>query len=231
VDLNQRFRLVLLSSITPEQCLHDELNGIDFALNKERLESILTVEVVKEKMPELEQRRVQITEKKQELTGQLVNIEDMLLLELSNATGNVVENDALLEKLKEAKDKAIKIEASLNESFELDSEIKEKRKVFKRLSETISRAYFTLPCLPFIRLNYSFSFQEYKDIYVKTIKATKGESIEEYLEFAIKNFARGIAMLQSSAILTANRFLCSNHHVNARIRSSCLWIILGHDNV
>ena len=106
VDYNEGFRLIL-STRDVTMHLHpnarDALNIINYSITKSGLEMQLLSILVNHEKPELEKRKTQILEKEESLKLQLSEMEQQLLDELVKSSGNLLENELLIEKLQEAK--------------------------------------------------------------------------------------------------------------------------------
>ena len=106
VDYNEGFKLIL-STRDVTLNLHPKakalLNTINYSITKSGLEMQLLSILVNHEKPDLEKRKTKILEKEESLKLQLSEVEQQLLDELVKSSGNLLENEVLIEKLGEAK--------------------------------------------------------------------------------------------------------------------------------
>ena len=75
----------------------------NYSVTKSGLESKLLSMVINHEQPELEHKKSELLENEDRLKSSLVKLEDELLEELGNSSGNILENKSLLDNLTKTK--------------------------------------------------------------------------------------------------------------------------------
>ena len=106
VEYNPKFRLVLHTKLSnphypPE--IQAETTLINFTVTETGLEDQLLALTVNKERPDLEATKTQIVNQNTEFTIRLKELEDDLLMRLSNAEGDLTEDVELIESLEESK--------------------------------------------------------------------------------------------------------------------------------
>jgi len=130
IDYSEGFRLFLCtrnSGIEIQPARRALLAIINFTVTRSGLESKLLSIIINHEKPELEEKNQQLSQQEESLKIQLETLQKMLLEELANSQGSILENKTLIESLNQTKLKSIKIQASLEESAQLQHDIEEKR--------------------------------------------------------------------------------------------------------
>ncbi len=83
----------------------------------------LLAAAIQHEKPELEVRKTELLRTEEDLKIQLAQLEESLLEELANATGNILENKQLLESLTKTKQSSTTISESLAESVGLQASL------------------------------------------------------------------------------------------------------------
>jgi len=87
----------------------------------------------------------------------LKGLEDTLLFELSNSTGDIVENENLINTLAEAKSKAMQIEKALEKAKITSKDIDENRENYKGVAKRGAILFFAMAGLSNISSMYEYS--------------------------------------------------------------------------
>lgn len=89
---------------------------INYSVTESGLESKLLSLLINQEKPELERKKTELLHNEEKLKISLVKLEEELLEELGNCSGNILENNTLLDNLTKVKVEAATIEKSLVQS-------------------------------------------------------------------------------------------------------------------
>merc|ERR1719421_2101623 len=128
VEWDDSFRLYLTSKLSnphygPE--VFGKVMIINYSVTLQGLEDQLLNETVKVERAALAEQKALLVEEVSELSGMLKELEDTLLFELANSTGNILDNTDLIETLEKTKTKAVEISNKLEEAKATSQEIDE----------------------------------------------------------------------------------------------------------
>lgn len=126
VEYDRNFRFYMTSKMSnphylPETCI--KVNLINFTVTPHGLEDQLLADVVLKEEPELEERKNKIILKMAEDKRELKETEDRILDGLSNNSGEILDNQELIEVLRQAKRKSEQIAKKVEESAETEIQI------------------------------------------------------------------------------------------------------------
>lgn len=107
----------------------------------------------------------------------LKGLEDTLLYELSNSTGDIVENENLINTLAEAKSKAMKIEKDLEKAIVTSKDIDENRENYKGVAKRGAILFFSMAGLSNISSMYEYSLQSYLKVFNIALETARKDSI------------------------------------------------------
>ena len=116
IDFNENFRIYLTSrdnSLELKPSQKDLIGFINFSVTKSGLEGKLLSIIINNEQPDLEKKKQEYLEKSEELKLKLSELEEKLLQELAESSGNILENQSLIQSLNETKEKSSIISASL----------------------------------------------------------------------------------------------------------------------
>ncbi len=122
VDYNPNFKMFLCTrdqfvDIPPNaQAL---ITTVNFTVTKSGLEGQLLSITINFEQPDLESRKTQLLEQEEQFKIKLASFEKMLLDELANSEGNILDNKSLIDSLNQTKQQSNQIETALEESKKL----------------------------------------------------------------------------------------------------------------
>ncbi len=154
VDFNPSFRLFLTTRNTTPNIAPGAsavVAVVNFTTTMSGLTGQLLAEALLHEKPELEQRKSDLLKKEEENKIEISKLEDFLLEQLANSSGNILENKELLASLNETKDKSAHIAESLKESLALQEKLEEEGNVYLPIAEFASRVYFAV--LDLVKMN------------------------------------------------------------------------------
>lgn len=119
IEYNKDFHLYLSTRNTSIKLTSNTqalVSLINYSVTESGLESKLLSLLINQEKPELEKKKTELLHNEEKLKTSLVNLEEELLEELANSSGNILENNSLLDNLTKVKIEAATIEKSLAQS-------------------------------------------------------------------------------------------------------------------
>ncbi|NWU90022.1 DYH9 protein, partial [Upupa epops] len=182
-DFNPAFRLILHTKLAnphfqPE--LQAQCTLINFTVTRDGLEDQLLAAVVNMERPDLEELKSDLTKQQNGFKITLKTLEDNLLSWLSSASGNFLEDTALVENLEITKQTAVEIEQKVQESKVAETKINEAREHYRPAAARASLLYFTMNDLCAIHPMYQYSLKAFSIVFQKAIeRAPPDENVAE----------------------------------------------------
>jgi dynein heavy chain len=105
----------------PEICI--KVTVINFTVTMKGLEDQLLVDVIKSERPDLEEKKDKLVVSIADDQGKLVEIEEEILSMLANASGNILDDEALIDALSRSKATSSVINVRLSEAESTTIEI------------------------------------------------------------------------------------------------------------
>ncbi|XP_062965627.1 dynein axonemal heavy chain 9 [Cynocephalus volans] len=181
-EYNPKFRLILHTKLAnphyqPE--LQAQATLINFTVTRDSLEDQLLAAVVSRERPDLEQLKSELTKQQNGFKITLKTLEDNLLSRLSSASGNFLEETALVENLEITKQTAAEVEKKVQEAKVTEAQINEAREHYRPAAARASLLYFIMNDLSKIHPMYQFSLKAFRIIFQKAVKrAAPDESLK-----------------------------------------------------
>ena len=168
VPYDSRFKLYMATKLTnphylPETCVKVTL--VNFGITIKGLEEQLLVDVVRHDRPELETRKDDLITAIAADQASLKETEDRVLNMLSEATGNILDNEELIVKLEEAKVTSNVVKQRIGEAEETKKEITVAREGYRPVATRGSVIYFVIAQLAKIDGMYQYSLQFFTKLY------------------------------------------------------------------
>lgn len=119
LDVNETFRLYLTtrnSSIEIAKHQKDLVSIVNFSVTKSGLEGKLLSIIITYFQPEIEKEKQELLEEQEKLKINLSTLEEKLLKELADSSGNILENKGLIQSLNQTKAQSQVVTKSLKES-------------------------------------------------------------------------------------------------------------------
>ena len=173
-DFDDNFRLFLctrnssaIEMLPPNTaCL---VTRVNFTVTRAGLEGQLLGVTLQYEKPELEHRKSELLQKEEEFKVDLSKLEKQLLEQLADSSGNILENEPLIQSLEKAKAAAITITQSLEESTRLQMVLDEEREVYRPLATLGSRIFILVKELSAIDHMYRFSLEAFMTLFNKVL--------------------------------------------------------------
>lgn len=168
MDYDEKFRLYMTSRLanplfSPE--LAAKTTIIDFTVTQGGLEQQLLGRLISMEQKSLEDTLQQLQEEVTFNTKTLKNYEDMLLDQLANTEGSLLENVELIDVLNQIKTKSKEVNEKLREAKEKTIEINEKRENFRPVAARGAVLYFCIVEMTLVNWMYNTSLQQFLGLF------------------------------------------------------------------
>lgn len=204
VDYDSKFRLYMTTKMPnphylPEVCIKVTL--INFTVTMVGLEAQLLGAVVAAERPDIERKKVNLLLQMAEDKRILQALEATILQKLSGSSGNILDNEELINTLSESKLKAIAIGERVAEAELTEADINEARGKYQSVATRGSIIYFVIADLASIDPMYQYSLEYYSNLFNRCIEeAEKSPNLSERLDNIInystlviyENICRGL---------------------------------------
>ncbi|KNC52665.1 dynein heavy chain domain-containing protein [Thecamonas trahens ATCC 50062] len=152
--------------------LATQVTLVNFAVTRAGLEEQLLAVVVAKENQAIEAKKTTIIRENAADMAALSALEDKILELLSSASGDILEDDVLIQTLKNSKRTSIDIAKRLKEAAVTEKDIDAARSQFKPVALRGTELYFTSACLEKLDPMYQFSLRWFLNVYSGTIDAT-----------------------------------------------------------
>ena len=176
VPYSDDFRFLITTKLAnphymPEVCI--KVTVINFTVTMKGLEDQLLVDVIKSERPDLEEKRDKLVVSIAADQGQLLRIEEEILSMLANASGNILDDEELINALARSKTTSTAINGRLQEAEVTTTEINNTREGYRVVATRGSVIYFVVANLALVDPMYEYSLQYYKDLFNQRLKKTE----------------------------------------------------------
>lgn len=176
IPWNDHFRFFMTTKLSnpqypPEICVKVSL--INFAITLTGLEDQLLGAVVVEEMPELEEKKNSLVVSNTRMRKELQDLEDQILFMLSNSTGNILDDEKLIETLGTSKIKSQEIKLKVSEAEIMEKQIDENRNIYRPVAYRGAILYFCISDLNTIDPMYQYSLQWFRQLFVHSIRTAE----------------------------------------------------------
>lgn len=190
VDYDPEFKLYMTTKLPnphylPEVCIKVTL--INFTVTMDGLEAQLLGSVVAAERPDIERKKVQLLVQMADDKKELQRLEATILQKLSESSGNILDNEELINTLSDSKSKATRIKEKVVEAEVTESEINEARSRYISVATRGSIIYFVIADLAAIDPMYQYSLEYYANLFNRCIAdSEKSNVFEERLKNIIE---------------------------------------------
>ena len=190
VTVHRDFSLVLHTALLNPEFRPEvfaQATVINFGVTESGLQEQLLGVVVNLERPELEQSRLDLLHKMNEMTISLRKCEDLLLAELSSATGDVLENESLVSTLEQAKRQSTEIAAAFIDAHETKEKIYIACNLYAPVAARGALLFFSLNKLHLVDVVYQYSMESYLAVFTRAIRdaqalSPRGSRVPEFIE-------------------------------------------------
>lgn len=167
-DVDENFRLYLTTKIsnpTLDPAIYAKAQVINYAVTVDGLENQLLSVVVREERFDLEEQREMLIEETSINKNLLSTLEDSLLRELSNSTGNMLDNEDLIHTLENTKSKASDITSKLELASLTAATIEVIRDGYRSVAHCGAHLFFVLASMATVNPMYQYSLSAYQIVF------------------------------------------------------------------
>jgi len=195
IEYSEDFRLYITTKLPnphypPEICVQVTL--LNFMATPDGLEDQMLGLLVAKEEPETEKKRQNLIVESAQSKAQLKEIEDRILELLSNATGNILDDEELINTLATSKVASQRIEERVAEQEKTQASVQETRETYVPVAVRASSLFFVVSELCVVEPMYQYSLEWFIGIYGLAIAtAEKFErNIQKRLAALQKQFVR-----------------------------------------
>ena len=214
VEYDPNFKLYMTTKLPnphymPEVCI--KVTIINFTVTFEGLEDQLLGDVVKQEQPEVEEKRDELIKQLAADKKGLKDAEDNILKLLANSTlEQILDEEAVVETLKNAKFTSAEITKRMEESVKIEVQINKARDSYRSVASRGSSLYFVIADLMNIDSMYQYSLDYIKQLFNLAIeKSPKGRNQEERMEILINNITKLLFANVSRGLFEAHKTIFS----------------------
>eukprot|EP00981_Chlorochromonas_danica_P000077 scaffold30_cov166-Ochromonas_danica.AAC.10 len=196
VPYSEEFRFMITTKLAnphymPEICI--KVTVINFTVTMRGLEDQLLVDVIKNERPDLEERRDALVVSIANDQKQLLDIEEQILSMLATASGNILDDEDLINALARSKKTSSAINARLSEAEATTKEINSTREGYRVVARRGSVIYFVVANLALVDPMYQYSLQFYKELFqARLVKTEKKDDLQDRLDLLLVDITRSI---------------------------------------
>jgi dynein heavy chain len=172
-------------------------------------DQMLGIAVAKEE-PATEEKRVNLVIESAKAKAQLKDLEDKILALLSSSTGNILDDEELIETLSSSKVMGVKIEEQVKQQEITGVQIAEVRQVYKDLALRCAALYFIVGDLCIVDPMYQFSLDWFIKMFNLAIdRAEDKESKDERFAELFRSFIQLLFIMVSRSLFEKDKMLYS----------------------
>ena len=179
IEWDFSFRLYLTSKLSNPQ-YGPEISGktsiINYSVTQQGLQAQLLNVPVRHERLDLEEQRDEPVKDMSKNKALLKQLEDTLLHELSNATGNILDNEELIKTLEDTKLKAIEIADKLEQAKETAEEIEVVRSRYTPAAKRGAVLFFVMDGLSAILNMYEYSLSAFLTVFGSSLSKSKKDA-------------------------------------------------------
>jgi dynein heavy chain len=172
-DFNPNFRCYLTTRM-PNPHFSPELQArttvVDFTVTQFGLEEQLLGHVIQREQRPLEEQLKVLLEEVTTNTKALLRLDEQLLERLAENTGNLLDDDELVDVLAVTKAKAIAVNEKLSAAGEMRKGINEKRESYRPVATRGSVLYFSIVDMAGVNKMYQVSLDQFRSIFDRSIE-------------------------------------------------------------
>ena len=176
VEWDDNFRLYMTSKL-PNPSYGPEVSGktmiVNYGVTLIGLQEQLLNVTVKMERPDLEMQRKSLVQETAVNKSLLKDLEDTLLLELSSASGEILDNVELIATLDETKYKAKEISCKLEEAKAASEKLVLARQAYEPIAKRGAILYFVLQNLNKVNSMYEYSLTSYLEVFKTSLAKTR----------------------------------------------------------
>ncbi|XP_060532310.1 cytoplasmic dynein 2 heavy chain 1 isoform X2 [Cylas formicarius] len=176
VDYGTDFKLILCTRNERFRLRADILpfvNIMNFNVTCDGFQEQLLSAAVRQEKPELENKRKQLLQEKEEMEEKQFQLQNRLLDDLADSSGNILQNKNLLESLNETKASSIAIAKALDESRNLEQDLCKEYDSYGDISEFGSKLYFACKEFSGFNIMYAISTKAFSRLFIRSLQTVQ----------------------------------------------------------
>jgi dynein heavy chain 1, cytosolic len=180
IDYSPDFRLFLITRdpscrFTPDIC--SRVTFVNFTVTPSSLESQSLSLLMKHEQPEAEERRISLLKLQGEYQARLRELEDLLLQQINNVQGNILDDDSVINALESTKAEAAQISVQVAQTHTTMETVLAATKLYNPLARGASRLYFALESLSSVHFLYQYSLGYFLGVLTSVLSSSSGTSV------------------------------------------------------
>jgi dynein heavy chain 1 len=168
IDFSPAFTMFLSTrdpstEFSPDIC--SRVTFVNFTMTRSSLQSQSLDQVLKVERPDTERKRTDLMKVQGEFRLRLRTLEKLLLQVLNESTGNILDDDKVIDTLETLKREAADITSKVEETDVVMREVEQVTSEYLSLAQACSSVYFVLEQLNLVNHFYQFSLRFFLDIF------------------------------------------------------------------
>jgi dynein heavy chain len=180
VEVSEDFCLYFITRL-PNPHFSPELQAkttvVDFTVTQKGLEEQLLGRVISREQNALEKLLNQVLAEVNQNTKALLDLDAQLLDRLSSNTGNLLDDEQLIDVLANTKAKAAEVKEKLSAADETKKSISEKREQFRPVATRGSVCYFAIVEMSLVNVMYQTSLAQFIELFMKSMDVAEKASL------------------------------------------------------
>ena len=215
VDYNESFNLYLVTrnpypTIPPSAA--SVISEVNFTVTRSGLEGQLLGLVIQHEQPELENQKSHLLQVEEDLKVQLAGLEKTLLETLATSTGNILENEQLIQSLDETKAKGTTVKESLEKSTTLQESLDEQRNAYRPIAAQGSKMFFLTRDLRALNHMYQFSLGSFIHLFKTALtESAPSQELQRRIDMLSSALLRLVFGHVSRSVFNADRLTFGMH--------------------
>lgn len=223
IDVDANFRMYLTTKIANpilDPSVYAKALVINYAVTVDGLEDQLLSVVVREERADLEEQREMLIEETSINKNFLSTLEDSLLRELANSTGNMLDNEELIHTLENTKAKAAEVVAKLELAANTSQSIESTRNGYRPAANRGAHLFFVLSNMSVVNAMYQYSLSAYLNVFKASLKnALPDVLLEKRLENILTTLTKNVYDYGCTGIFEKHKLLYS-FQMTAKLQQS-----------
>lgn len=168
IDFSPSFRMFLTTKdpsvdFSPDIC--SRVTFVNFTMTRSTLQSQALNQVLKAERPTIDQKRTDLMRLQGEFKLRLRHLEKSLLDALNAATGNILDDDQVIDTLERLKREAGEVSQKMLDTESVMAEVESVTSEYSSLAQACSSIYFALDRLSSLNHFYQFSLAFFLDVF------------------------------------------------------------------
>eukprot|EP00966_Prymnesium_polylepis_P147820 3414806-Prymnesium_polylepis.1 len=196
VDYSDEFKFYITSTMAnphyaPEVCI--KITVVNFTVTFDGLEDQLLAEVAAIERPDLEAKKESLVVSIAEGRKTIQKLEDDILRMLAESSGNILDDELLINTLDQSKKTSAKTEAAVKGAEEVLAEIAQARENYRPVATLGSILYFVVADFASVDPMYLYSLQYFKEIFAQTVHAAvKNDDLAARIQILLDEETRSV---------------------------------------